>query len=121
MENEEIAQVALADCAGSGLLDKSLCFDKLVLRFPGADASQNRHNWLNQNRQKLLEQLRQFENLYSVNRTDLDIATLAGIEAAEAIVSGQRAKFDRDVDPTLLGIRSERKPFEFRNPAGVTL
>jgi hypothetical protein len=54
-----------------------------------------------------------------VNRTDLDIATLAGIESAEAILSGDRQKFDLHFSPDELGIRSEDKPFEFRTPAGV--
>jgi hypothetical protein len=51
-----------------------------------------------------------------VNRTETDIATLAGLEAAEAILSGSRVDFDRRVDPAELQIRSEGKAFEFRNP-----
>ncbi len=119
MENQQIAEMALEDCARSGLLTRSKCFDKMVLRFPGADASQNRHNWLNANRQRLLVDLGIFRNLYSVNRTDLDIATVAGLDAAEAIISGDRSLFDRHFDPTQLGIRSESKPLEFRHPAGL--
>lgn len=119
LSNDEFAKLALEDCARSGLITESKCFDKLVIRFPGADASQNRHNWLNQSRERLLKELRQFNNLYSVNRTDLDISTLAGIEAAEAIISGNRTNFDLHIDPVLLGIRSEKKPLEFRNPPGV--
>jgi protoporphyrinogen oxidase len=119
LSNEEIAQQALEDCSRSGLITREKCFEKFVLRFPGADASQNRHNWLNQNRERLLKELRQFSNLYSVNRTDLDISTLAGIEAAEAIISGDRTQFDLHIDPVLLGIRSASKPLEFRNPPGV--
>jgi hypothetical protein len=65
--------------------------------------------------------LGQFKNLYSVNRTDLDIATLAGIESAEAILSGDRKTFELHFDPRELGIRSESKPFEFRNPPGVVM
>ena len=47
--------------------------------FPGADASQNRDNWMSPSRLKLLAELEQFKNLYYVNRTETDIATLAGL------------------------------------------
>jgi hypothetical protein len=89
----------------------------MVLRLPGADASQNRHNWMNNLRLGMLEHLRPFTNLYYVARTDLDIATLAGIESAEAILSGDRTMFDRHLDPAELPIRSAKKAFEFKNPA----
>ena len=52
---------------------------------------------------KLLSELEQFRNLYYVNRTETDIATLAGLEAAEAILSGDRSHFDRRVDPAGIG------------------
>lgn len=120
-DDKHFAQMTLDDCARSNLVDRSQCFDTMVLRFPGADASQNRHNWLNPHRQRLLAELGQFKNLYSVNRTDLDIATLAGLESAEAILSGDRKLFELHFDPRELGIRSESKPFEFRNPPGVVM
>jgi hypothetical protein len=116
-----MARWALDECSRSGLVEPDKCFDKLVLRFPGADASQNRHNWFSKERQEIFAQLRRFENLYSVGRTDLDISTLAGIEAAEAILTGDRMQFDAHFDPEQLGIRSESKPFEFRNPPGVAI
>jgi hypothetical protein len=68
-------------------------------------------------RHGLLDQLRPYTNVYYVARTDLDIATLAGIESAEAILSGNRTTFDHHVDPANLDIRSTKKSFEFRNPA----
>lgn len=121
LDDQAIAERIFEDCVRLNIVDRAACFDKLVVRFPGADASQNRHNWLNSGRQQLLVELRQFRNLYSVNRTDLDIATLAGLESAEAVISGDRSGFDRHIDPRELGIRSESKPFEFRNPPGVQL
>jgi protoporphyrinogen oxidase len=119
MKDEEISQKALDDCAASGLVDPAKCFHRLVFRFPGADASQNRDNWMSPSRLKLLAELEQFKNLYYVNRTETDIATLAGMEAAEAILSGDRAHFDRRVDPAELGIRSESKAFEFQLPVSI--
>ncbi len=116
LSDEQIAKLVLHDCAKSRLLDPSNCFDHLVLRLPGADASQNRDNWMSESRLKLLAELEQFKNLYYVNRTETDIATLAGVEAAEAILSDDRTHFDRRVDPAELGIRSESKAFEFQIP-----
>jgi protoporphyrinogen oxidase len=121
LNDTQMAEHAVEEFARAGLIDRDKCFDTMVLRFPGADASQNRHNWFSKERQELFAELRQFQNLYSVNRTDLDIAMLAGIESAEAILSGDRRQFDLHLSPTELGIRSESKPFEFRNPAGVEI
>lgn len=121
LDNTQMADLAMSECARAGLVNRAKCFDTLVVRFPGADASQNRHNWFSKERQALFSELKQFENLYSVNRTDLDIATLAGIESAEAILSGDRRQFDLHFSPDLLGIRSEGKPFEFRHPIGVEI
>ena len=46
----------------------------------------------------------------------LDIATLAGIESAEAVISGDRTTFDDHFDPDNIGIRSDHKAFEFKVP-----
>src|SRR5207237_6712979 len=113
------SQMSLNDCGDSGLIDPAKCFHRLVFRFPGADASQNRDNWMSPSRLKLLAELEQVRNLYYVNRTETDIATLAGMEAAEAILSGDRADFDRRVDPAQLQIRSEPKAFEFQVPVAT--
>jgi protoporphyrinogen oxidase len=119
LDDSQMLEECLQECSQAGLIDRSKCFDSLVLKFPGADASQNRHNWFSKERQQIFAELRQFENLYSINRTDLDIATMAGIEGAEAILSGNRNTFDLHFSPDELDIRSAPKPFEFRNPVGV--
>jgi protoporphyrinogen oxidase len=111
--NDEIAELALGYCAEIKLADRTKCFDQLVLRLPGADASQNRDNWMSRERIQLLAEFDLFKNLYYVNRTETDFATLAGIEAAEAILSGNRTDFDRHIDPAELQIRSESKAFAF--------
>ena len=118
-DSAAIAKLTLDYCAQSGLVDAAKCFDHLVLKLPGADASQNRDNWMMKSRLKLIKELGQFRNLYCVNRTETDIATLAGIESAEAILSGHRADFDRRIDPAALGIRSEGKAFEFKVPSNL--
>lgn len=65
----------------------------------------------------LINEIKPFQNLYHIARTDFDdIATLAGLDSAEAVLSGDRTTFDRHFDPTEIGIRSERKAFEFKIP-----
>lgn len=54
-----------------------------------------------------------------IKRTGTDIATLAGLEAVEAILSGNRSHFARRVDPAELNIRSESKAFEFQLPVSI--
>jgi protoporphyrinogen oxidase len=115
-DDAALAQHALSECARFGLVDPSRHFDQLVLRLPGADPSQNRHNWMSSMRKGLLVELGRFRNLYYANRTDLDLATLAGMESAEAILQGDRSTFDRHIDPTQLEIRSVEKAFEFKSP-----
>jgi hypothetical protein len=119
LDDRSIANLAIRDCAKSGLLNPSNCLEHLVLRLPGADASQNRDNWMSPSRLKLLAELQPFRNLYYVNRTETDIATLAGMDAADAILSSDRTHFDRRVDPAELGIRSESKAFEFQVPVSA--
>ena len=117
LDDKAVAAIAIADCARFKLLDPGKAFDHKVLRLPGADASQNRHNWMNNMRRGLLGELAAFSNLYYATRSDLDIATLAGVESAEAVLSGDRTTFDQHLDPRNLPIRSTRKALEFKNPA----
>jgi hypothetical protein len=116
LDSAELVRQTLDFCTSTGLVDEDACFDHLVLKLPGADASQNRHNWITAMRLGLLKEIAEVQNLYHVARTDLDIATLAGIDAAEAILSGDRSLFDLHFDPTEIGIRSEPKAFEFKLP-----
>jgi len=113
LDNDRLAQKVLNECNQSRLVHADKCIGHKVLKLPGADASQNRDNWMNQARLKLLDELQPFKNIYYTNRIELDFANLAGIEAAEAILSGYRDDFDRRIDPNELGIRSESKPFAF--------
>jgi len=116
LPQEQLVKNTVEDCARSGLIDSSSVSDSLVLKLPGADASQNRDNWMNARRLALLAELDAFRNLFCVNRTETDLATLAGIEAADAIISENRSDFDLHVDPTYLQIRSESKAFAFNVP-----
>ena len=63
MKDEEIVDLTLAYCSQMKLADRAKCFDQLVLRLPGADASQNRDNWMSKERVQLLSEFDQFETI----------------------------------------------------------
>jgi len=113
LDNKQMAEMVINDCARSHLLNPGKLRGNLVLRLPGADASQNKDNWMNRERLGLLTHLAPYKNLYYTNRTELDLATLAGMEAAEAILAGVRSEFDRRSDPSQIEIRTEGKAFAF--------
>jgi protoporphyrinogen oxidase len=116
LDPKELLRQTLDFCVSSGLMEGEAFVDERILTLPGADASQNRHNWITAMRLGLVNAIAPYRNLYHIARTDLDIATLAGVEAAEAVLSGDRTRFDEHFDPERIGIRSEGKAFEFRLP-----
>ncbi|MGH8068325.1 MAG: NAD(P)-binding protein [Candidatus Entotheonellia bacterium] len=98
--NNELQQLATEECVRSRLVDPAKISDCLVLKLPGGDAAVHPRDWLSQTRSHLLAELNQFYNLYYVNRAGTDLATYAGLEAATAILSGDRSRFDQQADPT---------------------
>jgi protoporphyrinogen oxidase len=118
IDPKQLARETIDFCISTNLLERDAKIEDRVIKFPGADASQNRHNWITSMRLGLLNEIKPFKNLYHIARTDLDISTLAGLDAAEAVCSANRETFDRHFDPNEIGIRSERKAFEFKSPVG---
>lgn len=110
----DITALALEECARSRLIDPGTCFDQLVLKLPGADAAVNLRAWQSETRSRLLAELRRFENLYDVNQPGTDHATYAGLEAAEAILSDDRTRFDQRTDLDLRIAESQRAHREAR-------
>lgn len=100
LESEELRDFTMQECVDCGLLDSVKCFDHLTIKLPGVDPSADWQDWLTDSRLSLLEDLKQFRNLYNVSRAGTDVATYAGLKASEAILSGQRSEFDELTDPT---------------------
>ena len=124
---EQLRDIALEECSVSGLIDPQKCFDHIVLKLPGADAATSFRDWATPTRLRLLEELKPFEELYHVNRPGTDVATFAGMKAVEAILSGDRTKFDLLTDPTRdplslseALIDQAAKPMNGSHPAPVT-
>ena len=100
LDNDELQALALEECTRARLIDAEKCFDYLAIKLPGVDPSADWQDWLTKSRLLLLDQMKQFKNLYNVNRAGTDVATYAGIKAADAILSGCRGEFDTLTDPT---------------------
>lgn len=101
LDDEEIRRLAMDECTRSSLIDPDACFDSLVLRLPGADAATDWRDWEIDGTRHLAARLARFRNLYDVNRPGTDRATQAGLFAAKAILSGDRARFDAGTDASL--------------------
>jgi hypothetical protein len=101
LQNNELGEIALSECATAGLIAPEKCFDSLVLRLRGADAATSWQDWASDSRRQSMAALKAFPNLYNVNRPGTDKATYAGLEAAAAIVTGNRAIFDSETSLTL--------------------
>jgi len=98
--HEELRELAQEECVKAGLVDGAKCFDCLILKMPEADAATHWRDWLSESKLLLLARLQRFENFYNVNRAGTDVATYAGMKAADAILSGDRSEFDYRTDPT---------------------
>ncbi|MEZ4322081.1 MAG: FAD-dependent oxidoreductase [Myxococcota bacterium] len=100
---------AVEECVRSGLIDATKLTDHMVLKLRGAFAADDYRSWTSPGVVALLERVAELTNLYNVNRAGTDVATYAGLEAAHAIHSGDRARFDERADPRRkLGIDSTR-------------
>ena len=105
LDAEALYALALAECGRCGLMASTTWFDHLVLKLPGADAATKWQDWLTDTRRQLLTAVQGIENLYNVNRPGTDKATYAGLQAAGAILTGDRSAFNRLTDLLAGGFR----------------
>jgi hypothetical protein len=114
LDDAGLIRTALQEIASARLLDANRMFDAFVLRLPGADAAVHSTAWKTSEQQFLLSFVNRFENLYYVNRAGIDNAMYAGIEAAGAILSGDRTSFLKLTDPA--GCAPALEENSFTNP-----
>jgi hypothetical protein len=101
MSDEQLRDLGLMECAAAGLIDASTCFDNFVLRLPGANAATSWRDWMGDALRDIRLALGSVSNLYDVNRPGTDKATYAGIEAANAILTGDKSIYEREKALTL--------------------
>lgn len=97
---KRLVDLAIKECAENELIDPKMLLDTFVTRMKRTNAAASWRDWQEDFKLKLLQEVSRIENLYHVNRPGMDWATFAGLMAADAILQGCRADFDRRADPT---------------------
>jgi protoporphyrinogen oxidase len=93
------AQFALDELEGTGLLDRQALLGTMVLKLPRTNAAASWREQQSAYRSALFDRIRPLRDIYHVNRPGSDWASLAGMQAAQAILAGDRGFFDRNADP----------------------
>lgn len=88
------------ELVSSGIIDGDAIARRFLIRLPGAEAANDYHNWERPAFQRLGEEVARVGGLYDVNRAGIDIAMHAGMEAARAIVSGDKERFIKTAAPS---------------------
>lgn len=100
LDDKEATRLAVHELAGAGLIAPGRLMGSIVRRLPRTNAAASWREQQTERRATLLRSLSRFTNLYHVNRPGSDWATLAGLLAGEAILTGSRTVFDERADPT---------------------
>ena len=96
----EVAALAIRECTENALIDPAKLLDTYVTTMKRTNAAASWRDWQRAFKMQLLKEVSLVENLFHVNRPGMDWATFAGMVAAESILEGCRAEFDRRADPT---------------------
>ena len=97
--DDEIIQTLISEACTANLIEEKYICNRLLIRIPGCEASNNCSTWRSEPFRKLTADLKQISNLYDVNRAGIDISVFAGQLAGDAIVSGKRDRFDSEAHP----------------------
>lgn len=101
LPKEALLELALSECSANGLIDRAGLFDSLVLQMPATNATTTFSDWLTPWMLEARSHARAIEGLLETNRPGMDRACLAGMEAAEACLTG-RPMGERSLDDTEL-------------------
>jgi protoporphyrinogen oxidase len=100
--DEELIQLLIDEVGGANLIDKKAITDKMLIRLPGAEASNEFQNFRTPAMMELRGQILEIENLYECNRAGADISLHAGLKAADAIVASRRDAFVVEAAPEVV-------------------
>ena len=88
LDKEGLFRLAVQEASANGLIDPSRIEDHLVLQLPKTNAStvihERKQAWL----REVADYVGALPRFFETSRPGMDRATLAGIEAAEACLSG---------------------------------
>lgn len=74
---------------------------RALIRLGGAEAANDYKNWSRPAFKRLLDEIAKIRGLFDANRAGIDIAMHAGMEAARALLSGERERFIEASSPTV--------------------
>jgi protoporphyrinogen oxidase len=100
LSSEQLTALATRECIDNQLIDPARLYDSFTTTIMRTNAAASWRDWQNAMKLRLLEEVSRVDNLFHVNRPGMDWASFAGIMAAESILEGHRAQFDRRADPT---------------------
>ena len=98
---DEVTELAVKELVKADLMDRSSLIGTHVRRLPRTNAAASWREQQTEHRMTLLRNLSQFANLYHVNRPGSDWASLAGLLAAQAILTNSRSAFDDRANPSI--------------------
>lgn len=91
--DDELIQLLVAEVGGAKLIDTEAIADTMLIRLPGAEASNEFQNFRTPAMTELRGKILRVENLYECNRAGADISLHAGLKAADAIIANRREAF----------------------------
>jgi protoporphyrinogen oxidase len=110
MDDEALTERTLKELAGAGLVHPGRLIGSSVRRLQRTNAAASWREQQTERRLSLLRSLARYPTLYHVNRPGSDWATLAGLLAAEAVLTKDRAVFDQRADPTVRHVEVPIRP-----------
>lgn len=113
--DQALTERTLNELASAGLVDPGRLIGSSVRRLQRTNAAASWREQQTERRLSLLRSLARYPTLYHVNRPGSDWATLAGLLAAEAVLTKDRAVFDQRADPT---VRHVERPIKASGSRG---
>lgn len=98
--DEAVLDAMERELISNELLRAGTIKERRLIRLRGAEASNDYRNWERPAFKRLSENISRIRDLYDANRAGTDVAIHAGMEAARAVLSGDRARFIAEAAPT---------------------
>lgn len=117
LDDDALIGLAETEIASVGLLNPNRLIGSRVLRLRRTNAAESWREQKSEYQAVLLRRVSEFPTIYHINRPGSDWASLAGLMAARAILSGDRAAFDLNAEIPLAETRrvKRNKPAAMEN------
>ncbi len=96
---DDMVQLSISEVSSNGLIDTAKLDHSKFFKMKRTNAAASWREWQSSWRNELLGRLEHHPRLFHVNRPGADWASYAGMLAAEAVLTGDRQRFDQRADP----------------------